>query len=198
MTTVKDIQLANLHQPDYVGFVFADSKRRITPYLARELVRLLSPSIRKVGVFVNEQIDTVNETSDLCGLDIVQLHGDETPYYCTLVKRAVWKAIRIKDEDSFQEAVEYPVDGILLDTYSKKEYGGTGKAFDWNLAAKTDHHQKIILAGGLSSKNVNNAINVIRPYCVDVSSSVETDGVKDGTKIKEFIDKVRMGESVYV
>ena len=195
LTGMEDIHLINRFQPDYAGFVFADSRRRITPYLAREMIRVLSPSVKKVGVFVNEPAETVNEISELCDLDIVQLHGEETPYYCTLINRPIWKAVRMKNIDSLKEADDYPVAGILLDTFSKNTYGGTGKTFDWNMITTTKH--KIILAGGLSDANAAKAISRVRPYCVDVSSSVETDGVKDGVKIKAFIDIVRMGEKMY-
>ena len=195
LTKIEDIHIMNRVQPDYIGFVFADSRRKMTPYLAREMVRLLSPSIKKVGVFVNEHVETVNEISELCRLDVVQLHGEETPYYCTLINRPIWKAVRMKNIESLKEADEYPVEGILLDTFSKNVYGGTGKTFDWDMVTETKH--KIVLAGGLSAVNVTEAINTVQPYCVDVSSSVETDGVKDSMKIEAFISTVRMGERMY-
>ncbi|MBZ4644792.1 MAG: phosphoribosylanthranilate isomerase [Petroclostridium sp.] len=199
LTSVRDILFVNQYHPDYVGFVFADSRRKVTPYIAREMIGLLSPSIKKVGVFVNEHIEKVNEISEICQLDIVQLHGNETPYYCLQVNKPVWKAVRVKDAKSLDVIKEYgSVDAILLDTFSEKQYGGTGTIFDWDMVKQAGIDQKIVLAGGLNAANVTSAIKAVRPYCVDVSSSVETDGIKDGAKIKEFIDRVRLEDKNYV
>lgn len=191
LTTEQDIQLVNQYHPDYVGFVFAKSTRQVTPLLVKELMRKLCPSIHKVGVFVNEKAQTVNEISKMCSLDIVQLHGDETPHYQALIHTPTWKAIRIYNTESLKCCQEYKVEGIVLDTYSKNHYGGTGVAFDWCLAADMRCKSKIILAGGLNQENVEKAIKTITPYCVDVSSGVETDGIKDEEKIKQFIQAVR-------
>ncbi len=196
LTNKQDIEYVNQLRPDYVGFVFAESRRKVTPEKVQELIQNLSPDIKTVGVFVNEHEDIVNEISMRCQLDVVQLHGDESPHYCTLVKPTIWKAVRVKDAKSLEQVKDYPVEGILMDTYSKNEYGGTGRAFDWQMAAHYETGHKIVLAGGLNTENVMEAIQVIHPYCVDVSSGVETNGKKDPFKIKEFIEKVRLGESI--
>ncbi len=191
LTTERDIQLVNKYCPDYVGFVFAKSRRQVTPLLVKELTRKLSPTIYKVGVFVNEKAETVNEISKMCDLDIVQLHGDETPYYHKRIHTPAWKAIRIHNTDSVKTYQDYEVERFVLDTYNKNHYGGTGVAFDWHLAADMQCKGKIILAGGLNAENVADAIDIINPYCVDVSSGVETNGIKDEDKIKRFIQVVR-------
>jgi phosphoribosylanthranilate isomerase len=153
---------------------------------------MLDFGIKKVGVFVNEDINIVNEISHICGLDIIQLHGEETPDYCLKIDRCVWKAFRIKDLSSLDKIPQYTVDAILLDTYSNDDYGGTGKAFDWKLTTELVEKYKIVLAGGLNLDNVEDAVKTLHPYCVDVSSGVELDGIKNEEKIKEFIQKVRM------
>ncbi len=196
LTRLQDIEYVNLYCPDYVGFVFAESRRKVTPEKVCELVQDLSPSIKTVGVFVNEKAERVNEISELCQLDVVQLHGDESPHYCTFIKRPIWKAVRVKDAKSFELVKGYPTEGILMDTYSTSEYGGTGRAFDWQLAKHYETEHKIVLAGGLNSENVMEAIQAIHPYCVDVSSGIETNGQKDPLKIKDFIEMVRLGECV--
>lgn len=197
LTRIKDIEYVNRYQPDYVGFIFAESRRRITPHIAKELIRHLSPDIKKVGVFVNEHVEKVMEIGELCNLDVLQLHGDETPYYCSLMKKPVWKGVRVQNVESVSAIKEYDVEAVLLDTYSKSQHGGTGKIFDWNLARYLDKKHKLVLAGGINSSNVNQAVEMLRPFCIDVSSSVETNGVKDAEKIREIIEKVRLGEIKY-
>jgi len=194
LTRIQDIEYVNKYKPDYAGFVFAESKRKVTPYIARELIHYLSPDIKKVGVFVNMPVERVNEIIDICNLDIVQLHGDETPYYCTLIHKPVWKAILIKDSSSLTDMDNYDVDAILFDSFSKESFGGTGRVFDWNIAASHKINKKLILAGGISANNVNQAIEIFNPYCVDVSSGVESDGVKSEYKIKQFIETIRRNQ----
>lgn len=197
LTAMKDISIVNKYRSDYAGFVFADSRRRVTPGIVTEMVEALLPSIKKVGVFVNENAERINEIVESCQLDIVQLHGDETPYFCSLIRKPVWKAIRIKGRESLEIAREYNVDALLLDTYSKDHYGGVGRTFDWDIASEIGRIKKVVLAGGLTSHNVSGAIDVIRPFCVDVSSGVETECTKDEAKVKEFIDKIKSGGIEY-
>ncbi|WP_432662868.1 phosphoribosylanthranilate isomerase [Wukongibacter baidiensis] len=187
----EDIAYVNQLKPDYVGFVFAKSKRQIDKYKAKELINDLDKSIKTVGVFLNTSVDRVRDISGFCKLDVIQLHGDETPKYCSLFDREVWKAFRIKNEDSLKEIQHYSSDGYLLDTYVKGAYGGTGDTFNWNLASKIGKEKFIILAGGLSEDNIDMAINIVRPSIVDVSSGVEIDGFKDFDKMKRFIERVR-------
>lgn len=186
-----DILYVNKLKPDYVGFVFAKSKRQVNKYLAKELINKLDKNIKTVGVFLNNPANTVKEIAEFCKLDIIQLHGDESPEHCSLFDREVWKAFRVKDEENLKDLVLYNTNGYLLDTYIKGVYGGTGEAFNWSLASRASKDKFIILAGGLSSQNIERAIDTVSPAVVDVSSSVETNGYKDFDKMKKFIEKVR-------
>lgn len=197
----EDIEYVNKYTPHYAGFVFAKSRRQVTMEQGRELRDLLNPSIKAAGVFVNETADRVAQIAVFCRLDIIQLHGDESPEYFRNIKDIlnsmssmeveIWKAVRVKDEESLIGLNEYPKDAVLLDAYADGSYGGAGKTFDWNLAVLAKKHGKIILAGGLTLDNVKDAVNMIKPFAVDVSSGVETDGCKDESKIREFIRLAR-------
>ena len=192
LTRDVDIEYVNMLMPDYVGYVFASSKRKLSPIKGAELARRLKPGIKKVGVFVDEEMAVVIETARICGLDVLQLHGSETPDYCRrLEDYEIWKAFRVADERSIEDIRKYDVDGVLLDSFSSNQHGGTGMTFDWNLAAAVAKERFTILAGGLSPENVKAAIDIVRPAVVDVSSGVETDGVKDYIKIKKFIENAR-------
>lgn len=191
LTTVEDIEKVNKLELDYVGFIFAPSKRQVTPEKAKQLIEKLNPRIKTVGVFVNETIDRVNKIADFCLLDIVQLHGSETPSYCQEICKPVWKALSIGAKEDVERYRLYPdVSGILLDTFRPGIVGGSGQTFSWDLA-KDIPKDKLILAGGLSPSNVSLAIDVVMPRIVDVSSGVETNGIKDKEKIKEFIRSVK-------
>lgn len=188
-----DVEILNKFLPDYAGFVFARSKRQVSIETVKLLAGLLDRRIKKVGIFVNETIESVLEKSIECKLDAIQLHGDETPDYVSELKQRgieIWKAIRVKNDHSLIATRDYNADKYVLDCWQKESYGGTGMAFDWNIAAEAERHYDIILAGGLDSMNVGSAINTVRPFAVDVSSGVETDGWKDERKIKDFIDAV--------
>jgi phosphoribosylanthranilate isomerase len=178
---------------DFLGFVFAKSPRRISPDEARSVIKELPSHVSKVGVFVNEEKDTVNEISLHCGLDLVQLHGNETPDYCSRIKTRIIKGFRIKDRNSLSELEIYSgiVEIYLLDTYVQGITGGTSMTFDWQVAKEASVYGNILLAGGLNADNVNQAINDVMPYGVDVSSGVETNGVKDPAKIEAFIRQAR-------
>jgi phosphoribosylanthranilate isomerase len=190
----QDIDYVNELKVDYAGFVFAKSTRRVDLRLAESLVARLDKYIKKVGVFVNQSKEFIKEACSALGLDVIQLHGDENPddvaeYAAWGVE--VWKAVRVKDQDVLMYAGKYPVDGILLDAAVHGIYGGTGQTFDWNLLDGVSFSRKIILAGGLNLQNVCLAIAKIKPYAVDVSSGVETNGFKDYYKMKEFVERVR-------
>ncbi|WP_418789951.1 phosphoribosylanthranilate isomerase [Phosphitispora sp. TUW77] len=178
---------------DLLGFVFAESTRRITPEQARRIIKKLPSSADKVGVFVNEEYSKINEIADFCGLDIVQLHGSETPEECRKISVPVIKGIRIKDENSLREMSRFRdcVEMFVLDTYVPGAVGGTGKVFDWNMALHGAKYGRILLAGGLNSENVYDAIRAANPFGVDVSSGVESLGKKDLNKIDAFIANVR-------
>ncbi|MGH2436521.1 MAG: phosphoribosylanthranilate isomerase [bacterium] len=174
-----------------IGLIFAPSRRRVTAERAREVTSSLPPFIAKVGVFVDEGREVVKEIVARAGLDTVQLHGSETPDYCAAMPVPVVKVIRVRDADSLSALQPYLVAAFLLDTYNPETLGGTGRPFDWNLAAKLRGPHRIILSGGLNATNVVEALDRVRPFGVDVSSGVETDGRKDHSKIREFIRRVR-------
>ena len=195
---IEDVDYVNELLPDYIGFVFAKSRRQVDLKLAKTLSERLNPKIKKVGVFVNEDIDNVKAATNGASLDILQFHGDEDGKYLSNFKDfIVWKSksIDISLEKISNEFIadlnEYNIDAVVLDSSVRGKVGGTGKSFNWELAAEINLTSKLILAGGLSIDNVCEAINIVKPYAVDISSGVETNGVKDFNKIKKFIEKVR-------
>lgn len=190
--SLQEAQMAADAGADAIGFIFANSKRKINPELAREISIQLPPFISKVGVFVNEERHVIQEISSFCNLDVLQFHGEESPDFCKRFSQKTIKALRIKDEGSFKQVREYEsVSAILLDTYSDTEYGGTGKSFNWDLIKEAQIKKPIILAGGLSEENVIAAFTQVMPYGVDVSSGVEIDGIKSKDKVERFIKTVR-------
>jgi len=193
ITNIDDALRAVDAGADALGFVFfGASPRNISPEQARAIIRHLPPFIQTVGLFVNESLATINETADTCGLDIIQLHGEESPDFCTGVKRRVLKALRVRNFASLDSMPSYQVSAFLLDAWSPIARGGTGQTFNWDIAASAAADRKIILAGGLSCDNITDAIKKVRPYGVDVSSGVETTpGKKDAVKITEFIRKAK-------
>lgn len=195
---MEDVDYVNELLPDYIGFVFAKSRRQVDLKLAKTLSEKLDPKIKKVGVFVNEDIHKVKAIKNGVSLDILQFHGDEDRKYLSNFKDfIVWKskAIDISLEkipnNLIADLNEYNIDAVVLDSSVRGKVGGTGKSFNWELAAEINLTSKLILAGGLSIDNVCEAISIVKPYAVDISSGVETNGVKDFNKIKKFIEKVR-------
>lgn len=178
---------------DFLGFVFAESPRKVTPEQARLIISQLPSRVRKVGVFVDEDPQVINDIVSYCGLDLAQLHGRETPADCRELSCPVIKGFRVKDAGSLEDLEPYRghVEMFLLDTYVKGVAGGTGKTFDWSLARHAAEYGKILLAGGLNPENVGSAVKAARPFGVDVSSGVETGGNKDLAKIEAFIRQVR-------
>lgn len=176
---------------DAIGLVFAPSRRRVTVEQAREIVDALPPFVTKVGLFVDEDPARIEEVADACRLDVVQLHGSESPGFCAALGRTVIKAIRVKDAASLAVMDGYRVAGFLLDSYHPEVAGGTGRTFDWDLAEQVSGRYRVILSGGLTPANVTEAIEKVRPHGVDVSSGVETDGRKDSAKIRDFVLRVR-------
>ena len=174
--------------------MFAKSKRQVTPEQAAQLSEMLTGDTKTVGVFVNASCGDIKNAVDIAGLDVVQLHGDEDEEYIKNldVDCEIWKAVRVRDGADIPDV--RGADRLLLDKYTEKEYGGSGKTFDWSYVGTVNTNKPIILAGGLDKNNVNNGIKIFNPVCVDVSSSVETDGFKDEKKIKEFIITVRNNE----
>ncbi len=176
---------------DAVGLVFAPSRRQVTVDRAQAIGAVLPPFVSKVGVFVNEDPASLEELIEACGLDVVQLHGDESPEVCAALRTPVVKAIRVKDASSVNVMKAYRVAAFLLDAYVPELAGGSGRPFDWDVAAQAARSARIILSGGLTPDNVAEALDRVRPFGVDVSSGVETDGRKDPEKIRAFISQVR-------
>ena len=195
MTQLKDALFAAEQGADAVGFIFyKKSPRAVTMKTVREIISKLPPLVDTVGVFVNESADRVNKIADYCGLDLVQLHGEETPAFCRKINRRVIKACRVKDLKSIKQLEKYPASGFLLDTFSDSLHGGTGKTFDWNLALPAKKMGPVILAGGLTPRNIRQAVSQVRPYGVDVCSGVEkSPGTKDPEKARAFLKNIRSG-----
>ena len=185
----KDIIAVNKLNPDYIGFVFASfSKRYVTSDTAGELKAMLDARIRAVGVFVDEKPETAASLADSGIIDMIQLHGSEDEEYINTLRRltdkAVIKAFRIGSDIDVREAEKSSADYILLDSGT-----GTGNKFDWELLK--DIERPYFLAGGLDPDNVMEAIATLHPFAVDVSSGIETDGLKDADKMKDFVNKVK-------
>ena len=197
ITNLTDADTAIRLGADALGFIFAPSPRRIAPQTAREIIGALPPFVKTVGVFVNEAPAAIRKVIDDCGLDLVQLHGDESPALCDELMPYTIKALRIKDESSLKTVQAYhgKVRALLLDTYSKEKAGGTGKTFDWELATKIKKQgTPVILSGGLAPANIVAAIRTVRPSAVDVNSGVEErPGKKSPTLIRDLMENVRQG-----
>ena len=196
-------------KPDYMGLVFAPSKRQVTVDQAKTLVEELhkqytkrynngaeqsnNDEIKTVGVFVNETLDNLVSIATEVNLDAVQLHGDEDEAFIQSLKERtnveVWKAVQIRSAADAEAWIDSSADMLLFDAYHKDERGGTGEVFDWSCL--DEFERPFMLAGGIDSTNVARAIRTVRPYGIDISSGIETDGVKDDEKIKAFTNIVR-------
>jgi phosphoribosylanthranilate isomerase len=203
MTWIKICGITNLQDAleaaalgvDALGFIFAPSPRKIDSSVAREIIGSLPPTIEKVGVFVNEDLNEVQRVADFCGLNALQFHGQESPEYCSQVSLRVIKAIRIKNSESIKEMGKYPGVSILLDTYNADRAGGSGEAFTWELVRDPRQRRNFILSGGLDPGNVYRAIHLLRPLGVDVCSGVErVPGWKDLFKMMEFVKEVKKAD----
>ena len=187
----EDILAVNEAKPDYCGFIieFPSSFRSVTADEVRELVKELDPEIRPVGVFVNAPMELVRTLLDDGTLALAQLHGQEDESYIrelkTYTDRPIIKAFSIKTTEDIEKALQSPANYILLDQGG----GGTGKTFDWSLIPEI--RRPFFLAGGIGAANLEQAIREIRPYAVDLSSSVETEKWKDPAKIRQVVDIVR-------
>jgi phosphoribosylanthranilate isomerase len=193
ITRIEDALAAVEAGADAIGFVFyPKSPRAVTAQQAKAIIAALPPFISTVGLFVNASACELNETLDAVPLDLLQFHGDETPEQCEGYHRPFIKALRVKAGDDIAAACKQysKASGILLDTYVEGVPGGTGETFDWALIPK-ELSKPIILAGGLTSANVSQAIAQVRPYAVDVSGGVEkSKGIKDHDKIRAFMSAV--------
>ncbi len=205
-------------KPDYMGLVFAPSKRQVTVEQAKTLVEELykqnvvgnnseaeqtesvtsldtasSETIKTVGVFVNETVENLLKIAEEVKLDVIQLHGDEDESFIQILKEQsnveVWKAVQVRSAADAEKWIDSSADMLLFDAYHKDERGGTGEVFDWS--SLDEFERPFMLAGGIDSTNVARAIRTVRPYGIDISSGIETEGVKDNEKIKAFTNIVR-------
>ena len=193
-TNADNAREASLLGIDAIGLVFYDkSPRHVDVESALEIVNALPPFINRVGLFVNADSSFIDEVLCEVPLDTLQFHGDESVLECTQYTMPFIKAVRVNQDTNLTQIADdyHQANGLLLDAFNKDAYGGTGEVFDWSLA-KVDIDLPIILAGGLNPDTVAEAIKQVNPYAVDVSSGVESEpGMKDITKIKQFIQRVR-------
>ncbi|WP_428236868.1 phosphoribosylanthranilate isomerase [Gracilimonas sp.] len=202
ITNLEDARFAAGALVDYLGFIFYEnSPRYIEPGEAGAVINWLEGP-EKVGVFVNQPLDDVNQIAKETGLDYVQLHGDESVEYCELVEKPIIKVIHIQEEtvpyllkhqiDQYSEVADF----LLFDTKIDGLWGGTGKSFDWDMLNEADIDIPFFLSGGLNAENIHEAINTVQPYAVDISSSLEQKpGLKDFEKIEAFMDQMRALEA---
>ncbi len=193
--TLQDVEFVNRQKPDFTGFVFYPlSKRYVSLITARSLKAKLNKKIKSIGVFVNAPPEEIAAAAELGIIDLVQLHGDEGNAYIAELKKIcklpIIKAVQVQDENDIKRADYYNCDYLLFDTYSQSARGGTGRQFNTKLLKGVKIHKAYFIAGGLDPENVRRAIKGLKPYAVDVSSGVETDG-KDSKKIKAFIKQVK-------
>ena len=194
ITNAQDAFMAVELGVDILGFIFASSPRRVDPEKARKIISLLPPFVLTVGVFVNEEQAIMRRIKSFCGLDLVQLHGDEPPDVCREFMPHAIKAFRVTDESCLQCINQYEgkVRALLLDTYSEESRGGTGMTFDWDLAVKSKEPGiPVILSGGLTPSNIEEAVMTVNPYAVDVNSGVEErPGKKSPILLKRLIQNI--------
>ena len=192
ITNLSDAQAAAVHGASAIGFIFYEkSSRAISIEDAKFISRHLSNDISKVGVFVNHDKAFIEKAIRSVSLNIIQLHGDETPGFCKQFEVPVLKALRIKDKASLSVMDQYNVAGFLLDTFSTKQYGGTGETFDWSLL-NGKLETPIILSGGLNPDNILDAIDSVNPAAIDVNSGVElSPGKKDHQKINLLFENLK-------
>lgn len=192
MMRCEDIAYANEAMPDYIGFIFANGRRRtVTKEHAAKMKAMLSPKIKSVAVFLDNDINDVIDIANSGIADLIQLHGSEDISYLEKLRKAIpsdmpiIKAFSVKSEEDVKRAYMFPSDYLLLDNGN----GGTGKAFSWELLGEGPSKQ-VFLAGGISTENIADAVK-LSPYCIDVSSGAETNGVKDREKMLALVKAVR-------
>ncbi|MBC8178257.1 MAG: phosphoribosylanthranilate isomerase [Desulfobacteraceae bacterium] len=195
ITNHRDARMSVEMGADAIGFIFAPSSRQITPEKAREIICGIPPFVQTVGVFVNERPDTIREIIESCSLDLIQLHGDETPDTCAEFMPQAIKAFRFREGSVLQSIRPYrrKIRAMLFDSYDEKIRGGTGKTCNWDLALRgKDFGIPIILSGGLTPSNIERAISSVKPFAVDVNSGVEKrPGKKDHLLMRELMEKIR-------
>jgi phosphoribosylanthranilate isomerase len=191
ITNVADARVAAEAGADAVGFIFAESPRRVSVEEARRVSLALPENVLKVGVFVNVPPEEVLRVAREAGLDLAQLHGDETPEAVAAVRAGglpVMKALRVRNADDLADVERFDADLFLLDAYSEKARGGTGERFDWGVAKSLKGRGNIVVSGGLAPENVREALDFFEPYGVDASSSLEdAPGKKNEDSVRRFI-----------
>jgi phosphoribosylanthranilate isomerase len=194
ITSCEDALGAAACGADALGFIFhAASPRYVSPRKAKEITGLLPSGIVRVGVFVNEDAREVKQTAEICGLDMIQLHGDESPAYCRLfAPGSIVKAVFLRSPEDLALPGGYHVRAFLADSRHDGRYGGTGRTADWALAAKAAARYPLILAGGLSEENIAAALATVAPGAVDINSTIErAPGIKDHERMKRIIAVVK-------
>jgi len=187
ITRIEDALLAEQLGADAIGYIFyKPSKRYVSPESAKVISQKLSAFMLKVGVFVNESMEEINRIAGITQLNLIQLHGDEKPDMISKLALPSIKSFRMDEGFDFSVLDNYKCTNFLFDTFSKNEFGGTGKSFDWSVIPHSIR-ERIILAGGVSEKNIEEIYTKIKPYAVDVSSSLEeSPGKKNHNKMKSF------------
>ena len=192
ITHLADAQFATNHGASAIGFIFYNkSPRYISTEKAKAISDQLLINITRIGVFVNHEKTFIDEAIQTVPLSMIQLHGDESPEFCSQFDVPVIKALRVKDTESLSVINDYKVDAFLLDTFCKNHYGGTGKTFDWSIQ-KVETDTPIILSGGLNPDNILDAIASVNPAAVDINSGVESmPGVKDHSKMIDLFNRIK-------
>lgn len=188
----EDVQIVNEFLPDYIGMILTNGFRRtVDMNTAKELAKLLDKRIKKVGVFVNEPAENVRSAASRLGLDVIQLHGDEDGEYIRSlnVKCEIWKAVRVRSSEDIYSAEKLGCDRLLLDSFVKNAVGGTGVTADWDIIKNTHISLPYFLAGGIGEDNMAAALEICPN--IDLSGSVETDGVKDREKVRRITELYR-------
>ncbi|MFJ7752087.1 phosphoribosylanthranilate isomerase [Peribacillus muralis] len=188
--TLAAAQEAVNYGADFIGFIFAESSRKVAPELIGEFGKELPGHIKKVGVFSNQTEQEVIRIAEVAGLDFIQLHGNEPASFASRMPLPVIKAFAIRSETDLEKLQDYPAEFLLVDL--PKGSSGKGLTLDWDMIREANlPRRKLILAGGLTPENVRNAINAVSPIAVDVASGVETNGLKDSLKMKAFINEAK-------
>ncbi|MFA5929197.1 MAG: phosphoribosylanthranilate isomerase [Candidatus Margulisiibacteriota bacterium] len=189
ITNIEDALLAASLGANALGFIFAKSPRQVSVNSVQEISAKLPPFLSKIGIFVNESVDQVNETVKQCGLNAVQLHGTETPEHCRQVHAPVIKAFHLKKPEDLEQIKQYEdcVSAFLFDSSTENQPGGTGTTFDWKLLAELNTAKPVIIAGGMSIENIPLLMEHLSPYAVDVNSGIESSpGKKDPEKMRQL------------